>query len=293
MSVKQALVSIERKPLDDVQDSHTSEVTVAGLPIGDGSFTVIAGPCAVESREQTLACAVGVEAAGAVMFRGGAYKPRTSRKSFQGLGQAGLELLAEAKAQTGLPIVTELLDVRDVELVAGVADVLQIGARNMYNTPLLREVGRTDTAVLLKRGLSATIDELLHAADYVLGEGNERVILCERGIRTFEPAYRFTLDVAAIPILKRLGQLPVIVDPSHAAGRLELVAPLALAATAAGADGLMIEAHHEPESARCDADQAVPMAQLRALIESTAMIARQHGRTVTTRSFSTCALAAS
>ena len=277
MSTTHTLVSIEQRraasPLLDIADAS----------VGEGRFTVIAGPCAVESREQALACARGVEAAGATMFRGGAYKPRTSRHSFQGLGPAGLELLAEVKAQTGLPIVTELLDVRDLELVMAVADVIQIGARNMYNTPLLREVGRSDKAVLIKRGLSATLDELLHAADYVLGEGNERVILCERGIRTFETSYRFTLDVAAVPVLKSRTGLPVIVDPSHAAGYAALVEPLALAATAAGADGLLIESHVAPAQARCDADQAVPIEQLRGLIESAAAIAAQQGRVLATR----------
>lgn len=260
--------------------AEDSVVSVADTQVGAGHFTIIAGPCAVESREQALTCAAGVGAAGAAMFRGGAYKPRTSRHSFQGLGAAGLDLLAEVKAQTGLLIVTELLDVRDLELVAGVADVIQVGARNMYNTPLLRELGRCDTAVLLKRGLCATIDEFLHAADYVLGEGNERVILCERGIRTFEHAYRFTLDVAAVPVLKSRSQLPVIVDPSHAAGYAALVEPLALAATAVGADGLLIEAHDAPEEARCDGEQAVPLSRLPALVESVTAVARLCGRAV-------------
>ncbi len=277
MSNTSQLVSIEQRRADRVA------MSVADTLVGDGQFVIVAGPCAVESRDQAMACAAGVDAAGATMFRGGAYKPRTSRTSFQGLGPAGLELLAEVRAQTGLPIVTELLDVRDLELVLSVADVIQIGARNMYNAPLLREVGRTDTPVLLKRGLSATLDEFLHAADYVLGEGNQRVILCERGIRTFEHAYRFTLDVAAVPVLKSRSRLPVVVDPSHAAGSAALVAPLALAATAAGADGLLIESHVAPEEARCDGDQALPMGQLQDLIGAAAAIAAQQGRVLAPR----------
>jgi 3-deoxy-7-phosphoheptulonate synthase len=274
MSDNHKLVSIDRN------GGLPSEMSVDGVSVGEGHFTVIAGPCAVESREQALTCAAGAKAAGATMFRGGAYKPRTSPYSFQGLGRSGLALLAEAKASTGLPIVTELLDVRDLETLTEVADVIQIGARNMYNTPLLREVGRSSTPVMLKRGLSATIDEFLHAAEYVLHAGNERVILCERGIRTFESAYRFTLDVAAVPVLKSRTHLPVIVDPSHAAGMAELVEPLALAATAVGADGLMIEAHHAPEEARCDADQAVPVAHLGSLIARVHEIARLRGKRV-------------
>ena len=283
MSVTPTLVPVGER-------SVTVPFDIGDARFGEGYFTVIAGPCAVESREQAMACAIGVDAAGATMFRGGAYKPRTSRHSFQGLGPAGLALLAEVKAHTGLPIVTELLDVRDLELVVRVADVVQIGARNMYNTPLLREVGRCRKPVLLKRGLSATLDEFLHAADYVLGEGNERVILCERGIRTFEQAYRFTLDLAAVSVLKTRSQLPVIVDPSHAAGHAALVRPLALAATAAGADGLMIEAHHAPEIARCDSDQAVAIDRLPELVEAAAAIARLGGKTVTTRAGDDCLL---
>jgi len=275
MSVTDGLVSTARPEAPVV-------VQVAGSVFGPDCFTVIAGPCAVESREQALTCALGARAAGAALYRGGAYKPRTSRHSFQGLGPVGLELLAEVKAQTGMPIVTELLDVREIEQVGAIADLIQIGARNMYNTPLLREVGRYRTPVLLKRGLSATLDEFLHAADYILGEGNEHVILCERGIRTFERSYRFTLDVAAVPVLKARTHLPVIVDPSHAAGYQTLVEPLALAATAAGADGLMIEAHHAPTEAMCDGDQAVPLERLAELIANAAEIARLRQRELQT-----------
>jgi 3-deoxy-7-phosphoheptulonate synthase len=224
-------------------------------------FTLIAGPCAVESHEQTLATARAVAAGGAAMLRGGAYKPRTSPHSFQGLGRAGLEILAEARAATGLPIVTELVDVRDIEAVFEVADVIQIGARNMQNAALLTEVGRSGRPALLKRGAAATIDDLLLAAEYILVEGNEDVTLCERGIRTFEHATRFTLDVAAVPVLKERTDLPVIVDPSHAAGRRELVRPLSLAAVAAGADGLIVEVHPDPASALCDGPQALTTAE--------------------------------
>lgn len=236
-----------------------SVVEVGGRRVGGDHFAVIAGPCTVESREQTLEVADRVHAAGAAMLRGGAYKPRTSPYSFQGLGQEGLRLLQEAKERTGLPIVTELMDVRDVEDVVEVADVIQIGARNMQNYNLLTEVGRTDRAVLLKRGLAATLEELLMAAEYILKEGNERVILCERGIRTHETAYRFTLDLLAVPALREMTHLPVIVDPSHAAGRRDWVEPMSLAAAAAGADGVIVEVHDKPEEAICDGPQALPV----------------------------------
>ncbi len=228
---------------------------VAGRKIGGQHFAMIAGPCTVESREQTLETARIVRDAGATLFRGGAYKPRTSPYAFQGLGQEGLRLLQEAKDETGLPVVTEVMDVRDLEPVREVADVIQIGARNMQNFTLLAEVGRSGRPALLKRGLSSTLEELLMAAEYVLKEGNESVMLCERGIRTFETAYRFTLDLMAVPVLKQLSHLPVIVDPSHAAGRRDLVIPLSLAAAAAGADGIIVEVHPRPEEAICDGPQ--------------------------------------
>jgi 3-deoxy-7-phosphoheptulonate synthase len=205
----------------------------------------------------TLAIARAVRDGGATMLRGGAFKPRTSPYAFQGLGDAGLAILAECRAQTGLPIVTELMDVRDVEAVVGVADMLQIGARNMQNYALLTEAGRTRTPVLIKRGLSSTVEELLMAAEYVLKEGNDNVVLCERGIRTFETAYRFTLDLAAVAVLKTLTHLPVIVDPSHAAGRRDLVEPLAMAAAAVGADGIVVEVHPSPDDAVCDGPQTL------------------------------------
>ncbi len=240
------------------RDGQRSVFDVAGRNVGGGGFALIAGPCTVESREQLLEVAAAVNDAGASMLRGGAYKPRTSPYSFQGLGQEGLRLLAEARERTGLPIVTELLDVRDVEDVVEVADVIQIGARNMQNYALLAEVGRTDCAVLLKRGLAATLEELAMAAEYVLKEGNERVMLCERGIRTHETAYRFTLDLLAVPALQEMTHLPVLVDPSHAAGRRDWVEPMSLAAAAAGADGIIVEVHDEPGRAICDGPQALP-----------------------------------
>src|SRR5215208_1298827 len=230
---------------------------LASAQFRKGERTVIDGPCTVESRDQTLEVARVVAENGAAMLRGGAYKPRTSPYSFQGLGVEGLRLLDEAREETGLPVVTELMDVRDVSDVVEVADVIQIGARNMQNYSLLAEAGRTGLPVLLKRGLSSTIEELLMAAEYVLKEGNEKVMLCERGIRTFETAYRFTLDLLAVPALRELTHLPIVVDPSHAAGRRDWVGPMSLAAAAAGADGIIVEVHNEPEEAICDGPQAL------------------------------------
>jgi 3-deoxy-7-phosphoheptulonate synthase len=232
-------------------------VEIDGRKVGGNYFATIAGPCTVESREVMLDTARVVRDAGAQMLRGGAYKPRTSPYSFQGLGDAGLPLLAEAKEETGLPVVTELMDVRDLEPVLEVADVIQVGARNMQNYTLLTELGRAGRPVLLKRGLSSTIEELLMSAEYVLKEGNENVILCERGIRTFEPSYRFTLDLMAIPVLRELSHLPVVIDPSHATGRRDWVLPMSLAAAAAGADGIIVEIHPQPEQAICDGPQAL------------------------------------
>jgi 3-deoxy-7-phosphoheptulonate synthase len=228
---------------------------IGGRKIGGSYFMTIAGPCTIESRDQMLTAAAAVSEAGAQLLRGGAYKPRTSPYSFQGLGEGGLRLLAEAREETGMPVVTELMDVRDLDQILDVADVIQVGARNMQNFTLLTELGRAGRPVVLKRGLTATIEELLMAAEYVLKEGNESVILCERGIRTFETAYRFTLDLMAVPVLKQHTHLPVIVDPSHAAGRRDLVLPMSLAAAAAGADGIIVEVHPEPERAICDGPQ--------------------------------------
>jgi 3-deoxy-7-phosphoheptulonate synthase len=238
-----------------LRHGERSVLEIGGQKVGGEHFALIAGPCTVESRDQLLAAAHSVTAGGATMLRGGAYKPRTSPYAFQGLGTEGLRLLAEAKEQTGLPVVTELMDARDLEPVLEVADVVQIGARNMQNYALLSEVGRSGCPALIKRGLSSTLDELLMAAEYVLKEGNENVMLCERGIRTFETAYRFTLDLTAVPVLQELSHLPVIVDPSHAPGRRDLVEPLSLAAAAAGADGIIVEVHPDPEQAICDGPQ--------------------------------------
>lgn len=251
---------------------------INGRPVGGEHFTMIAGPCTVESRDQLLAAADAVHAAGATMFRGGAYKPRTSPYSFQGLGQEGLRLLQEAKDRTGLPIVTELMDARDVEAVCEVADVIQVGARNMQNYTLLSEIGRSGTPAILKRGLAATLDELVSASEYIRKEGNERVLLCERGIRTFESAYRFTLDLMAVPVLREMTHLPVIVDPSHAAGRRDLVPSLSLAAAAVGADGIIVEVHPEPDEAICDGPQQLRLDEFPAYFEQVQRAAAMAGK---------------
>lgn len=263
----------------------TSATTVAlgdarGTVVGGRELVVIAGPCSVEGREMLHDTARAVQAAGARALRGGAFKPRSSPYAFQGMGQEALELLAEVRRETGMPVVTEVLDPRQVELVAEHADVLQVGARNMQNFALLTELGRVRRPILLKRGLSATITELLMAAEYILAEGNTQVILCERGIRTFETATRNTLDVSAIPVLKRETHLPVFVDPSHAAGQAALVAPLAMAAIAAGADGLLVEVHPDPTSARSDGDQSLTFDAFTSMMRQARVIAGAMGRTV-------------
>jgi 3-deoxy-7-phosphoheptulonate synthase len=245
----------------------------AGIKIGGKRLHVMAGPCAVESLERLMIVAEAVRKAGATILRGGAFKPRTSPYTFQGLGAEGLDHLAEAKKKTGLPIVTEVLDTRDVELVAGSADILQIGTRNMQNFRLLTEVGQTDKPVMLKRGLSATIKEFLLSAEYIMSRGNHRVILCERGIRTFETHTRNTLDLSAVPVLKSLSHLPVIVDPSHATGKWELVAPMAKAAIAAGADGLMIEVHANPEDAYSDGEESLKPPKFLAMMQELRKVA--------------------
>src|ERR1700693_1637701 len=255
---------------------------IDGRKGGGENFALIAGPCTVESREQMLETARVVRDGGATLLRGGAYKPRTSPYAFQGLGQEGLRLLAEAKAETGLPIVTELMDISDIDAVLEVADVVQIGARNMQNYPLLAEIGRSGRPALLKRGLSSTLDELLMAAEYILKEGNPNVMLCERGIRTFETAYRFTLDLMAVPVLKELSHLPVIVDPSHAAGRRELVMPLSLAAAAVGADGIIVEVHPKPEEAICDGPQALVADEFADYLERVQAAASVAGKALST-----------
>jgi 3-deoxy-7-phosphoheptulonate synthase len=254
-------------------------ISIDGRVIGGGqTFCLIAGPCTVESREQTLEVAEAVKAAGASMLRGGAFKPRTSPFAFKGLGVEALEILAEARAQTGLPVVTELLDSSDADAVSEHADVIQIGARNMQNYALLEVAGKLGKPVLLKRGLSSSLDELLMAADYILKEGNENVMLCERGIRTFETATRFTLDLSAIPWLKMHTHLPVIVDPSHASGDRRLVEPLSRAAAAVGADGIIVEVHQDPEAALCDGPQALYARDFPAFVEHVAAHAQLDGK---------------
>jgi 3-deoxy-7-phosphoheptulonate synthase len=239
--------------------NHTRRTTirVGGVPIGPDTFTFIAGPCAVETREQTLECARMARAAGATLLRGGAFKPRTSPYAFQGLGVEGLRILAEVRDLVSLPIVTEVTDANDVDVVAEYADMLQIGTRNMQNFGLLQAVGAVGKPVMLKRGLTATYEEWLMAAEYVAQRGNLDIVLCERGIRSFEPSIRNLLDLSAVPMVQRLSHLPVIVDPSHAAGRRDLVVPLARAAMAAGADGVMVDVHPRPETALCDGAQAL------------------------------------
>jgi 3-deoxy-7-phosphoheptulonate synthase len=257
-----------------------SVIRVAGVPIGPDTLTVIAGPCAVETPEQTLAAAKMARAGGASLLRGGAFKPRSSPYAFQGLGLAALDILAQVREDTGLPVATELMDPRDLEAVYDHVDLIWIGARNMANFNLLSEIGKIDKPVMLKRGMSATVEELLMAAEYVAKEGNERIILCERGIRTFERSTRFTLDIGAIPVLKAETHLPVIVDPSHAAGKRQLVAPLALAAVAAGADGLIVETHPNPEHALSDAAQQIPSSQFKQFVDEVESYLAAAGKTL-------------
>lgn len=239
---------------------------IAGRKIGEGYFNVFAGPCSVENEEQILMVAEAVKKAGASFLRGGAFKPRTSPYSFQGMEAEGLKLLLEAKRQTGLPIVTEIMSEKHLDLFADV-DIIQLGARNMQNFMLLKELGRSKKPILLKRGLSATMEEFLMAAEYIFAGGNENVILCERGIRTFEPMIRNNLDVSAVPLVKLHSHLPIVIDPSHAAGRRDMVAPLSRAAVAIGADGLMIEVHNDPKSALCDGAQSLDIEQFTATME--------------------------
>ncbi len=232
-------------------------VCVGDVEFGTGLPAIIAGPCAVESRDQTLRTAEMVRAAGGVMLRGGAFKPRSSPYSFQGLGEDGLKILAEAREMTGLPVVTEVLEPEQADLVAEYADMLQIGSRNMMNVPLLRRAAHTGKPILLKRGFASTVEEWLLSAEYILAEGNDRVVLCERGIRSFDMATRFALDLNVVPLLQELTHLPIIVDPSHGTGRRELVAPMSLAAIAAGAHGLILEVHDDPATALCDGPQSI------------------------------------
>src|SRR6266511_2667725 len=259
---------------------HDTVVDVRGVKVGGGAFVVIAGPCAVESEAQILTTARAAREAGAAMLRGGAFKPRSSPYTFRGLGEPGLQLLAQARAETGLPIVTEVMTPTAVALVARYADVLQIGARNMQNYQLLEEVGRLGIPVLLKRGLSATIEEWLLSAEYVIAQGNPNVILCERGIRTFETATRNTMDLNAVALAKRRSHLPVIADPSHGTGKWYLVPPLALASLAAGADGLIIEIHPDPDRAKSDGGQSLTLENFAALTQRLAAVAGALGRTM-------------
>lgn len=254
------------KAVNRVAHPEDTMVKVNGVTFGEGMFQVIAGPCSVESEEQIIEVAVSVKSSGATMLRGGAFKPRTSPYAFMGLHEYGLKLLLKAKQETGLPVVTEIMNQTQLPLFEDI-DVIQIGARNMQNFDLLREVGYFNKPVLLKRGLANTIEELLMSAEYILSSGNSQVILCERGIRTFEPATRNTLDLSAIPLLKHKTHLPVIVDPSHASGIRGLVAPLARAAVAAGADGLMIETHNDPSRALCDGAQSLDLEQFHELMQ--------------------------
>ena len=255
-------------------------VSVGSARIGGGFFSVIAGPCSVESEAQICAVAADVKAAGAALLRGGAFKPRTSPYSFQGMGAPGLALLAEARAKTGLPVVSEIMDPRMADLFEREVDVVQVGARNMQNFELLKEVGRMSKPVLLKRGLSNTYEEWIMSAEYIMSEGNENVILCERGIRTFESYTRNTLDVSAIPAVKRMSHLPVVIDPSHAAGMYWMVEPLALAGIAAGADGLIIEVHNDPANAKCDGQQSLTPQKFDALMKKVAALVDLAGKTL-------------
>jgi len=247
-------------------------VRVGSAAFGGDEQTIIAGPCAVESREQTLTSALAVRAAGGQLLRGGAFKPRTSPYSFQGLGEAGLAILAEARELTGLPIVTEALEPDQIPLVARYADMIQIGARNMANFALLRRAGQSGLPILLKRGMSATVEEWLMAAEYILAEGNPNVVLCERGIRSFDPLLRFTLDLNAVPLVRELSHLPIIVDPSHGTGRRSLVRQMSIAAIAAGADGLIIEMHPDREAALCDGDQSIMPDELTDIVTATRVV---------------------
>ena len=255
-------------------------VQVGDVSIGEEKLAVIAGPCSVESREQMLEVARSVKASGAAMIRGGAFKPRTLPYSFQGLGVEGLKILAEAREETGLPVVTEVMSPENVGIVEEYADILQIGARNMQNYPLLKRVGEASKPVLLKRGLSSTVEEWLSAAEYVLAGGNEEVILCERGIRTYQKLTRFTLDLSVVPLLKEVSSLPVVVDPSHGTGVRSLVSPMAKAAVAAGADGLLIEVHPNPEEAKSDGAQSLRPKEFRELMIGLDPVARAVGRSL-------------
>ncbi|WP_372666481.1 3-deoxy-7-phosphoheptulonate synthase [Amycolatopsis kentuckyensis] len=258
-------ISAKYKLVSREHHAERSTVYVGGVPIGPDTVTLIAGPCAVETPEQTLEAARMAQSAGAVLLRGGAYKPRTSPYAFQGLGELGLKILADVRAETGLPVVTEVVAAHDVEMVARYADMLQIGTRNMSNFGLLQAAGEAGKPVLLKRGMNATIEEWLMAAEYIAQRGNLDIVLCERGIRTFETATRNTLDISAVPVVQRLSHLPVMIDPSHSGGRRDLVLPLSRAAIAVGADGVLVDVHPKPEEALCDGPQALMTEDLQRL----------------------------
>jgi 3-deoxy-7-phosphoheptulonate synthase len=260
--------------------NENTVVKVNGITVGGNEVVIMAGPCAVESRDQTLTAARAVREAGARILRGGAYKPRTSPYSFQGMGEKGLEILAEARAETGLALVTEVVSPDLVELVSRYADILQVGARNMQNYALLEAVGRARKPVLLKRGMMSTVEELLMSAEYILSQGNSQVILCERGIRTFEKVTRNTMDISAVPAIKQLSHLPIIVDPSHATGDRELVASLAAAGIAAGADGIIVEVHPCPDEALCDGRQSLDLLHFARMMEQLRRVADAVGRTL-------------
>ncbi|HEX9065313.1 MAG TPA: 3-deoxy-7-phosphoheptulonate synthase [Streptosporangiaceae bacterium] len=273
-------VSVPYKLVSREHHRNRSVIRVGGVPIGPGTMTLIAGPCSVETPEQTLASALMAKRAGASLLRGGAYKPRTSPYAFQGLGEAGLRILAEVRAEAGLPIVTEVVDPADVDLVCSYADMLQVGTRNMQNFALLQAVGSAGKPVMLKRGMNATIEEWLMAAEYIAQRGNLDIVLCERGIRTFETATRNTLDISAGPVAQRLSHLPVLVDPSHSGGRRELVLPLTRAAIAVGADGVIVDVHPEPAKALCDGDQALSGSDIDDLAQVASTLPAMLGRTL-------------
>jgi 3-deoxy-7-phosphoheptulonate synthase len=274
-------ISVPYKLVSREHRKERSVIRVAGVPIGPDTLTIIAGPCAVETPEQTLEAAKMARAAGASLLRGGAYKPRSSPYAFQGLGETGLKILADVRSETGLPVVTEVVAADDVDLVASYADMLQVGTRNMQNFPLLQAVGGCGRPVMLKRGMSSTIEEWLMAAEYIAQRGNLDIVLCERGIRTFENATRNTLDISAVPVAQRLSHLPVIVDPSHSGGRRDLVLPLSRAAIAVGADGIIVDVHPHPEAALCDGPQALIEPDLRELASIATHLSPLVGRVVT------------
>ncbi|MBO0827849.1 MAG: 3-deoxy-7-phosphoheptulonate synthase [Streptosporangiales bacterium] len=274
-------ISVPYKLVSREHHKERSTIHVGGVPIGPGRFTLVAGPCAVEDARQTFEAADMAKAAGASLLRGGAFKPRTSPYAFQGLGEKGLEILATAREATGLPVVTEVVDAHDVPLVAQYADMLQVGTRNMQNFALLQAVGAAGKPVMLKRGLNATIEEWLMAAEYIAQRGNLDIVLCERGVRTFEKATRNTLDVSAVPVAQNLSHLPVMVDPSHASGLRELVVPLARAGIAVGADALMVDIHPHPEDARVDGSQALVGSDLRDLATAVRTLPQLVGRELT------------